>query len=303
MLYKVPGAPVETTDTTKPITVSMEQGSIRRIHLTCQDSSVTPSTASITSFANGNGTLYQAPVASGADTTLGTELTTFPTTLSSSTADVMYKAPSYAVHDRFNFSMTCGGVTESGYVYVMVMSAPVAATDISLTVVANTPARVSLYGTNEINGLLQAEITSLPKRGTIYQMSVSNPREIAAITSVPTTVTHPFHLILYEPANGQVGSDSIGFKMYHGGLSSNQASVKISIQSWNYPPSIPALTNLSIVDRNYTTIDLKVDDLNNKQFVGVYITSLPKKAKLYQVKEDGSRGIRAVDVDDLRDLL
>jgi hypothetical protein len=269
----------------------VEANSYGIIRLTCQNSSISPLSAVVTSYSDdGVGTLYQAIVNDNV-TVAGDKITTFPTAVTSVSAEVVYTAASGTDHDSFNFSTTCNGLTESGYVYIIVTSAPVAATDITHTVVINTPTMISLYGTNEVNGLMVAEITSLPSLGTLYQFSFDEPDVLVEISTVPTTVKNPFHLISYKPNTNTIGSDSFGFKMSHGSLSSSVVTVSISIESWDFPPSIPLLTNLSVTDRREVTVALEVGDLD-KPYVGVYITSLPKKGKIYQVNEDGSRGER-----------
>ena len=57
---------------------------------------------------------------------LGANISTFPTVLTNTLSTVIYVASTVAVVDGFNYSMTCGGVIETGEVIVVVSSAAVA---------------------------------------------------------------------------------------------------------------------------------------------------------------------------------
>ena len=72
---------------------------------------------------------------------------------------------------------------------------------------------------------------------------------------------------------------------------SSVATVQLSIQSWDFTPIIPAPANsVMILNRQATSINLPVKDYQQKQYLGVYIMSLPTKGTLYQRKPDGSLG-------------
>lgn len=66
--------------------------------------------------------------------------------------------------------------------------------------------------------------------------------------------------------------------------------MQITVQTWNYPPVVPGTSTHTVRDRSDLAINLSASDVNQKQFIGVYITSLPTKGKLYQRLADGSRG-------------
>jgi hypothetical protein len=87
-----------------------------------------------------------------------------------------------------------------------------------------------------------------------------------------------------------VGVDAIGYRIYAGGLASKETMVEINVQAWNDPPIVTPLTTCNIVDRHETVIELGAADPTSKAFLGVYIMSLPKKGKLFQHLEDGSKG-------------
>ena len=66
--------------------------------------------------------------------------------------------------------------------------------------------------------------------------------------------------------------------------------MQITVQTWNYPPVVPATSTHTVRNRSDLAINLSASDVNQKQFIGVYITALPTKGTLYQRLADGSRG-------------
>jgi hypothetical protein len=60
-------------------------------------------------------------------------------------------------------------------------------------------------------------------------------------------------------------------------VGSAEAFVKVYVQTWNYPPAVPAKTCVNVIDRQPLVIDLKASDDAQKQYIGVYITALPTK--------------------------
>ena len=74
---------------------------------------------------------------------------------------------------------------------------------------------------------------------------------------------------------------------------SSVATVQLSVQSWDFPPTIPSLATPNpavILNRQAMSLNLPVKDNQQKQYLGVYIMSLPTKGTLYQRNPDGSRG-------------
>ena len=67
--------------------------------------------------------------------------------------------------------------------------------------------------------------------------------------------------------------------------------MKLSIQTWDFPPKIPPPANPTmILNRQPTSLNLPVKDYQQNQYLGVYILSLPTKGTLYQRNLDGSLG-------------
>ena len=62
-------------------------------------------------------------------------------------------------------------------------------------------------------------------------------------------------------------------------VGSAEATVKVDIQSWNYPPVVPEKISLHVIDRKPTVIDLMATDVGQGQFIEVYITALPTKGE------------------------
>ena len=90
------------------------------------------------------------------------------------------------------------------------------------------------------------------------------------------------------------GADTFSYQLIHNGMISNIASVQISVQSWDFPPVIPlsgTANTVIILNRQTTSLTLPVKDDQQKQYLGVYIMSLPAKGTLYQRNPDGSLGV------------
>ena len=58
-------------------------------------------------------------------------------------------------------------------------------------------------------------------------------------------------------------------------LATNESFITIDVQNWNYPPTVPTLTQLVTVDKKPVLINLEFED--ESAYVGLYITSLPTK--------------------------
>ena len=89
------------------------------------------------------------------------------------------------------------------------------------------------------------------------------------------------------------GADAFSYQLIHNGMISSPATVKLSVESWDFPPTIPlsGTTNpVIIINRQATSLNLPVKDYQQKQYLGVYIMSLPSKGTLYQRNPDGSLG-------------
>jgi hypothetical protein len=288
---QVPGAPAITSSASLPITVSVDVTASKRLRITCLDAAVDATNVTVTSFS-GSGVLYQAPDG-GNDSTLGPLISSLPWALSSNSSDVMYTAPATATTTRehFNYTCLCGGSAQTGSVIIVVTSAPVADATITETILMNAALIVFLSGSNDTVGYLRAEVTALPVKGTLYQLDLIDPTIQIAIETVPTIVTNPLLGLRYVPNKDTVALDSIKYRVHHGGLVSDSVSLAIEIDSWNYTPDVPLITsNITVTGRGNVTITLEAVDALQKQFLGVYVKSLPSKGKLYQRLEDGTRG-------------
>jgi hypothetical protein len=62
-------------------------------------------------------------------------------------------------------------------------------------------------------------------------------------------------------------------------LGSVETILKIVVLSWNYPPTVPAHTSYTLLNRAPMTINLKAGDLTEKQFISLQITALPSKGE------------------------
>ena len=61
-----------------------------------------------------------------------------------------------------------------------------------------------------------------------------------------------------------------------------ESFITVDVQNWNYPPRVPAMTQLVTVDKKSIIVNLTVTDESN--YVGLYITSLPTKgAVIYDI--------------------
>jgi hypothetical protein len=62
-------------------------------------------------------------------------------------------------------------------------------------------------------------------------------------------------------------------------LGSVETILNIVVLSWNYPPTVPAHTSYTLLNRAPMTINLKAGDLTEKQFISLQITALPSKGE------------------------
>ena len=276
----------------RPLTFALDTTTRRRFPLSCPDSSAdSPSEVNITYHNTSGilGDLHQAVL--GNVSAAGTMITTFPTSLVDG-AYFVYAASTRTAVDTFTYECYCGSRRlTNGTVNIIVSSAAKADGSVSETVVANTALRMFLAGSHGIDGWLQPEITVLPTKGTLYQYDFWNPTSRSeAITTVPTVVTNPMYALIYDPFTGASGADTFSFRMSHGGLISDDAAVAIDIQAWDATPDVPSFSNVSIVKRQSATIRLNVTDREQESFLGVYITALPSKGKLYQLNKNGTKG-------------
>ena len=89
------------------------------------------------------------------------------------------------------------------------------------------------------------------------------------------------------------GIDTFSYQLIHNGMVSNVATVQLNVQSWDFPPVVPlsgTVNPVVILNRRTVSLNLPVKDDQQKQYLGVYIMSLPAKGTLYQRNPDGSRG-------------
>ena len=89
------------------------------------------------------------------------------------------------------------------------------------------------------------------------------------------------------------GIDTFSYHLIHNGMVSNVATVQLTVKSWDFPPVIPLSVTANpviILNRQATSLNLPVKDDQQKQYLGVYIMSLPTKGTLYQRNPDGSLG-------------
>ena len=104
-------------------------------------------------------------------------------------------------------------------------------------------------------------------------------------------MTNVINGLQYIPAEGSIGGDTFSYQLIHNGIVSNIATVQLNTQSWDFTPIIPySSKTVTILNRQATSLNLPVKDYQQKQYLGVYIMSLPTKGTLYQRNLDGSLG-------------
>ena len=127
-----------------------------------------------------------------------------------------------------------------------------------------------------------------------FMHSLTLPFTLSFHTLQPgTQVTNLINGVHYLPTDGLTGTDTFSYQFIHNGMVSSVATIKISVQSWDFPPVIPSSATANpvvIVNRQATSLNLPVKDNQQKQYLGVYIMSLPTKGTLYQRNPDGSLG-------------
>jgi hypothetical protein len=282
-----PGAPmiVSATQPPQPIVYGVDLGTTVRLRVTCLQTASTmplvPSAATLTSYT-GHGTLYQTDAAH-------TPLT-FPTPLT--TPDFLFTTgPTVpAAVETLTYSCVCSGATQTGSISIIVR--PVLnPRSTSLDLVQTSTQTLYLQDSIADNptATLRINITSLPTLGYLSQVDYLNPSLVIPINLSHPLVTNPLGAVKYVPE--KVGTDSFQFIFTNGGRTSTTATMSMLVRSWDFPPAVPILAQRqSIFNRKETVFKFPVKDLYQKQFIGVYIMTIPKKGKLYQINPDGSKG-------------
>ena len=292
-----PGVPVIGASSSLPIVFAVDAGATVRLRITCPLTTMTTTAASLipslTQFVtlpSGTGKIYQTDIGQ-------TRITTTNTALTSNVAEFWYSAsastPSGSpVVDSMQYSCVCNGVAQIGTINVIVNPA-VVPDHISIIVVAGQTSKFNLHGSLSNPGLMNINITSLPKLGTLSQWDFNHPTVLTPITIPGTEVSNAINAIQYTPAADSTGFDTFSYQLIHNGIISSVETVKLSVQTWDFPPVIPlsgTANPVVIVNRQATSLNLPVKDYQQKQYLGVYILSLPTKGTLYQRNPDGSRG-------------
>jgi hypothetical protein len=111
---------------------------------------------------------------------------------------------------------------------------PPTATPIYTETTENTAKPITLTGSDpNVGTTLAYVITSLPTNGQL-----SDP-EAGPITTVPYTLAGNFRVVIYTPNSDYQGPESFTYQVFDGGLSSNNATVKVSVgtpvEIYNFP--------------------------------------------------------------------
>lgn len=117
------------------------------------------------------------------------------------------------------------------------MNNPPAALAQSVTTAEDTPAVLTLQGTDADNDTLNFVISTLPTLGTLHQTS-DGVTPGAAITSVPALVTHAGAKVIYQPSLNQHGSPltTFQFAASDGKSTSASSTGMINVQPINDAP-------------------------------------------------------------------
>ena len=111
------------------------------------------------------------------------------------------------------------------------------ATPQTVTLAEDTSVAIPLQGNDSDGDSFTAIITVLPASGTLYQ-TTDGTNPTSAITSVPTTVTHPSRKVIYQPAlngNGN-GYGNFQFRVNDGLADSSDALVTVNVTPVNDAP-------------------------------------------------------------------
>ena len=148
-------------------------------------------------------------------------------------------------------------------------TAPVAAAT-TVTILEDAAADVTLGGTDAEGNVLQATITSLPAKGSLYQV-FSNGSPGSQVSAVPAVVVHPSGQVRFIPPANEFGAPyaTFQFTVSDGLKSSAPAAAQINVTAVNDPPvarhdlavnavpavlTIPVLTNDTDADGTTPTI-------------------------------------------------
>jgi hypothetical protein len=245
-----------------------------------------PSQAILTSYVKGNGTLAQVD-------TSRTAIGTFPATLTSPLGSFWYTAPASPAHyrtvDSLPYTCTCNGALQTGIIQITILAPMTPDPTIRVIAIASTTSNLFLHGSIAHPGALTINITTLPALGSLSQLDFYNPHDATIITHPNTMVTNALSGVKYIPK--AAGKDSFQFLVTHGGLVSSVVTVVLTVSAWNVPPVIPPVHVTKIIlDRKPTPVRLDVVDVLQKQYLGVYIMSMPTKGTLYQRMPNGTIG-------------
>lgn len=164
-----------------------------------------------------NGALYQT----SDGTTRGTEITSTPTTVSDSSARVIYVSAENASgngHGNFEFSANDGttwSLTAEVTVNVSAVNDLPTTSNASIGLNQETNKNINLSASDVENDDLTYSIVSNPSKGTI------------------TSINSATGAVVYRPNVGETGSDSFTFKANDGTGDSNTSTINLTISSLN----------------------------------------------------------------------
>ena len=133
-----------------PLTVAADSNSTSSIQIKCQDRTVVPSSVQVTSF-NGKGKLFQA--GSPPSDIPGTAIKVYPAVLTSTVAELMYRAPLNPSLETFNFTCVCSGLSQKGLAVIKVLPPPQADGSLVVTAISGSSKYFYLNGSTRCVGV------------------------------------------------------------------------------------------------------------------------------------------------------
>jgi subtilisin family serine protease len=150
----------------------------------------------------------------------------------------------------------------------------------SVTTDEDTPATVTLTGSDPDGNLISFNVTALPSYGSLYDGTGIGGVLIAG-NKLPYTVTDTAHNVTYQPRAGYTGTDSFDFNVSDGQATSPDATVSIAVSapvtaSFSVSAS-PGTRNVKAGGSTTYTVTLSTSG-GYSDSVGLVVSDLPANA-------------------------
>ena len=199
-------------------------------------------------------------------------------------------------YSSFQYAAFDGALTSPGVATVVVAVTPVndapVAVEQTLLLQEDVPLLITLQALDpDATDILTAKVLSLPKIGTLFQVSESGSGLGNPIRNRGVQVVDSQHRLWYVPDADVVGQDVFTFQVSDGTFDTAETAVRMSIASRPDAPTAPSLS-LTISDEGTLPIPLNITDPDGDD-ITVTIPSLPVRGTLFALQGGERRLVRA----------